>query len=79
MQSPPFSILGINNNHPCQPSNPPPGKQDNRGQQQLQQIQPILITNPTNRASRHRGEGGEGEEGEPSKAATITKKWKTNI
>ena len=56
MQSPPFGILGINNNNPYHTGNPLPKPGQGQGQ-----LAPIPVTNPTNRVSRR---GGEGEEQE---------------
>ena len=64
MQSPPFGIIGINNNNLRHTTNPPSKQGQGQGQQQLV---PIPVTNPTNRVGRHGGEGGEqGEQGKQS-------------
>ena len=70
MQSPPFRILGINNNNPRHAGNTPP-KNNEPGVRQGQ-LSPIPVTNPSIRAGQHGGDRGEGEQG--AKATGSTKK-----
>ena len=68
MQSPPFRILGINNNNPRHAGNPPPKTAADTGASG--QLPPILVTNPSARVGRRGGEGGEGERNKASTRST---------
>ena len=68
MQSPPFGILGINNNNSRHANNTPPkNNEPGVGQGQLS---PIPVTNPTARVGRRGGAGGEGEGKQASTGGT---------
>ena len=68
MQSPPFGILGINNNNPATQVTLSKTRTTTRT------TRAYPATNPTNRVGQRGGEGGTGEQGEPKQSAGGAKK-----